>query len=219
MFPNLSKTEELRHSLKLYFIMGSQNCEKDPSDVLREAIAGGITMFQFREKGPDAKQGEERVEFARELQKICKEHNIPFIVNDDVQLAVQIDADGVHIGQDDENAHIAREKLKGKILGVSAHNLEEVKEAIKNGADYVGMGPVYPTKTKKDALAVQGTDIIKEVRNSRIDIPIVGIGGITAHTAGNVIESGADGVSIISAISQADSPLDEAKQLRKAIFG
>ena len=105
---------------------------------------------------------------AEELQFICKEANIPFIVNDDIELALSINADGVHIGQDDEPAQHVREKLKNKILGISVHNIQEARQEIKNGADYFGVGPIYPTKTKEDANKVQGLTIITELRASGI---------------------------------------------------
>lgn len=212
-------TKSVRDLLKVYFIMGSTNCKADPLYVLKEAIYGGATLFQFREKGEGAYIGEEKMKFAKELQSICKLHGIPFIVNDDVELAIALDADGVHIGQDDESAQLVRQKIGDKILGVSTHNIEEVERAIVEGADYVGIGPVFPTSTKKDARAVQGTTLIQEVREKGIQIPIVGIGGITPENAASVINSGADGVSVITAISLAESPRISANKLKQAVLG
>jgi thiamine-phosphate pyrophosphorylase len=203
--------------LKVYFIMGSTNCKSNPAHVLEEAIHGGITLFQFREKGEGALTGNEKIKFAKQLQSICKLHNIPFIINDDVELAIALDADGVHIGQEDESARLVREKIGNKILGVSTHNLKEVENAIEEGADYIGIGPVFPTSTKKDAGEVQGTTLIKEVRARGIEIPIVGIGGITPQNAGTVIKSGADGVSVITAISMAESPLESTSRIKHAV--
>lgn len=211
------KPKELRELLRVYLIIGSQNCLQDPEEVLRAAIRGGVTLFQFREKGKGCFKGEEKLHLARILQKVCRENHIPFIVNDDIDLAIEIDADGVHIGQDDEPADKVRKKIGNKILGVSAHNLEEAKTAIAEGADYLGLGPIYPTSTKEDAKAVQGLRFIKELRNSDIDIPIVGIGGITAENAAPVISAGADGVSVITAISHAQSPEESARKLYEAV--
>ncbi|WP_025688213.1 thiamine phosphate synthase, partial [Paenibacillus zanthoxyli] len=172
-----------------------------------EAIAGGVTIFQFREKGPGALTGEAKFNLARELQGICRAHGVPFIVNDDIDLAIQLDADGVHVGQDDEPARVLREKLGSrKIIGVSAHTPEEVRQAIDDGADYLGIGPVYPTSSKDDARPVQGTILIQNLRKAGITIPLVGIGGITADNAARVFAAGADGVSVISAIAGADHP-------------
>jgi thiamine-phosphate pyrophosphorylase len=211
-------SEVMRERLKVYFIMGSANCKKQPLEVLTEAIDGGITLFQFREKGSGALVGEQKYEFAKQLQNICQKRGIPFIVNDDVELALALDADGVHIGQDDENARVVREKIGDKILGVSAHNLKEAQEAIAAGADYIGVGPIYPTTSKEDAKKAQGPAIIRLLRDQGVDIPLVAIGGITAENAGEVMSAGADGVSVISAIASAASPFLAAKQLVQAVF-
>ncbi|WP_423802159.1 thiamine phosphate synthase [Neobacillus sp. SAB-20_R2A] len=208
----------LREALKVYFIMGTANCRKDPVEVLKEAIAGGITFFQFREKGEGALIGEEKYALAKKLQSLCKEHRIPFIVNDDLELAIALDADGVHIGQEDEPAVTVRNQIgDNKILGVSVHTPEEAEEALSAGADYFGIGPVYPTKTKADAKPSRGTALIEELRSQGIAVPIVGIGGITSENAATVVEAGADGVSVITAISLADSPHLAAKALRKSV--
>lgn len=210
--------ENMRELLKVYFIMGSNNCLKDPLEVVEEALQGGATMFQFREKGNGALTGEQKKDFAKKVQSICKKHGVPFIVNDDVNLAIELDADGVHIGQEDESADSVRKKIGNKILGVSAHNLEEVQAAIHAGADYVGIGPIFPTETKKDAREVQGTALLRLLRKKRIDIPAVGIGGINAKNAAQVVEAGADGVSVISAISMAASPLESTMLIKDAVF-
>lgn len=209
--------KQLQEQLRVYFIMGSNNCEKNPFNVLTEAMEGGITFFQFREKGNGALSGAEKLAFAKEVQAICRKYNIPFIVNDDVELALSLDADGVHIGQEDERADIVRRKIGDKILGVSAHNLEEAKRAIEQGADYLGVGPIFSTKTKTDAKEAQGVEVLRHLRAHGITIPIVGIGGITVDNAKEVIRAGADGVSVISAISLANSPKESAKQLAKAV--
>ncbi|TDL83043.1 thiamine phosphate synthase [Peribacillus frigoritolerans] len=212
--------EEMRSKLQLYFIMGSTNCKQDPEKVLLDAIDGGITMFQFREKGEGALTGTEKINLAQKLQHLCKEHAIPFIVNDDIELALALNADGVHIGQDDEDASTVRKKLgEGKIVGVSAHALMEVKKAIADGADYIGAGPIYPTRTKADAEPVKGTSLIEEVRKTGIRIPIVGIGGINEGNASAVIDAGADGVSVITAISLAADVFERSSALKKAVAG
>ncbi|WP_277926552.1 MULTISPECIES: thiamine phosphate synthase [unclassified Bacillus cereus group] len=206
-----TETEKMSQLLQVYFIMGSNNCHKDPLQVMKEALDGGITLFQFREKGEGALTGEKRIQLAKQLQVLCKEYRVPFIVNDDVDLALKLDADGVHVGQDDEGIEIVREKMGDKIVGVSAHTIEEAHFAIANGADYLGVGPIFPTSTKKDTKAVQGLNGLRYFREKGINIPIVGIGGITTENASSVIEAGADGVSVISAISLASSAFDSAK--------
>ncbi|WP_163114688.1 thiamine phosphate synthase [Bacillus safensis] len=209
--------QQIKQQLSVYFIMGTANTTRQPLDVVKEAIQGGITMFQFREKGEKALQGDEKKQLARQIQALCQEANVPFIVNDDVQLAIDLDADGVHVGQEDTNAKDVRERIGNKILGVSTHNLDEVKQAMKDGADYVGMGPVYPTETKKDTRSVQGVSLITEVRRHSLQIPIVGIGGITYDNAAPVIQAGADGISIISAISQSADPKKAAEELKSLV--
>ncbi|ARC30065.2 thiamine phosphate synthase [Bacillus toyonensis] len=207
------ETKKMSNLLQVYFIMGSNNCMKDPLAILKEALDGGVTLFQFREKGEGTLTGEDRVRFAKKLQALCKEYGVPFIVNDDVELAVELDADGVHVGQDDEGITSVREKMGDKIIGVSTHTIEEAKWAIENGADYLGVGPIFPTSTKKDTKAVQGTKGLAHFREQGITVPIVGIGGITIENTAAVIEAGADGVSVISAISLADSAYESTKRL------
>ncbi|HDX9578151.1 TPA: thiamine phosphate synthase [Bacillus pseudomycoides] len=203
--------------LQVYFIMGSNNCRKDPLQVMKSALDGGVTLFQYREKGDGALMGEKRYAFAKQLRSLCKEYNVPFIVNDDVELALALNADGVHVGQDDENIQIVREKMGDKIIGVSAHTIEEARFSIENGADYLGVGPIFQTSTKKDAKAVQGTAGLRFFRESGIEIPIVGIGGITVDNATSVVEAGADGVAVISAISLAEFPYNSAKRLAEQV--
>ncbi|WP_409288440.1 thiamine phosphate synthase [Peribacillus sp. SCS-37] len=209
---------EIKEMLRLYFIMGSQNCVTDPVTTLLEAISGGITLFQYREKGLGALLDQEKKDMARKLQKICRESCIPFIVNDDINLALELDADGVHIGQKDESASSVRKRIGSKILGVSVHTLEEAQSALDHGADYLGIGPVFPTHTKLDAEPVQGTSLLKSLHVAGITIPIVGIGGITCHNARQVICEGADGIAVISAISLAVSPENAAMGLKTAVL-
>ncbi|WP_342499822.1 thiamine phosphate synthase [Bacillus sp. FSL M7-0791] len=212
-----AEQQQIKQQLSVYFIMGTANTTRQPLDVVKEAIQGGITMFQFREKGEKALQSDEKKQLARQIQALCQEAKVPFIVNDDVQLAIDLDADGVHVGQEDTNAKDVRERIGNKILGVSTHNLDEVKQAMKDGADYVGMGPVYPTETKKDTRSVQGVSLITEVRRHGLQIPIVGIGGITYDNAAPVIQAGADGISIISVISQSADPKKAAEELKSLV--
>lgn len=212
------KTSAIKDALKLYFIMGSPNCHRDPVNILEEAIHGGISLFQFREKGQGALSGAEKKKLATALQQVCKEANIPFIVNDDIDLAVEIDADGVHIGQEDEAASSVRKRIGAdKWVGVSAHTIEEAERAIKDGADYLGLGPIYPTSSKDDAESVKGTAIIRQFREHGFSIPLVGIGGITSTNAAAVMEAGADGVSVISAISGSEDVEGAAIRLNQAV--
>ncbi|MBD7907580.1 thiamine phosphate synthase [Sporosarcina gallistercoris] len=205
--------------LRVYFIMGSFNAPNgDPLHVLEQALKGGITCFQLREKGPDALTGDEKTAFAKSCQRLCKAYGVPFIVNDDVELAVLIDADGVHVGQDDLSASVVRRNIgEQKLLGVSVHSVFEATSALAAGADYIGMGPVYETVSKSDAKPVAGTARISEVAAIFPELPIVGIGGITASNLDIVMNSGATGVSIISAISGAENPEAAARSLLDAV--
>lgn len=208
--------EQMKSLLKVYFIAGSTNCLKEPGSVIEEAARGGITLFQYREKGAGCLEGKAKHELGKRLQRICKEDGIPFIVNDDIDLALELDADGVHIGQEDENASEVRNKIGDKILGVSVHNLKEAEQARGAGADYFGVGPIFPTTTKMDTRDVQGTALVEELKG--FGIPIVGIGGINADNAAIVMEAGADGVSVITAISHSDNVQSAAAKLREKIF-
>jgi len=212
--------DKVRAALRVYFIAGSQDCRQDPVEVLKEALTGGITMFQFREKGKTARTGEQKLQLAKELQALCQSHGVPFIVNDDLELAIALDADGVHVGQEDEPASVVRERIgPHKILGVSAHTVQEARLAIADGADYIGVGPIFPTQSKADAKEVKGPEGITEFRREGIQLPIVGIGGITLENAHLVMKAGADGVSVISAITHANSIEESAKRFSHITSG
>jgi thiamine-phosphate pyrophosphorylase len=208
---------KLKEALSLYFIMGSVNCSGDPKSVLLEAISEGVTMFQLREKGEKCLQGEEAVKLAKELQAICRNHEVPFIINDNIELALLIDADGVHIGQEDEYPREVRERIGNKILGISAHTPEEARNAIEAGADYLGVGPMFQTTTKTNTRPVRGPAVIKQIRKEGIHHPLVGIGGITHKNAELVLEAGADGIAVISEISKSPSPKSAAARLNSIV--
>lgn len=190
----------------IYFIMGSKNSgARNSFDVLEAALDGGITHFQLREKGDGALTGSALLEFALQCQQLCRNYGVPIIINDLVDLACQIGADGVHIGQDDLAAWQARKIIgKEKILGVSVHSLQEAKKALRDGADYVGMGPVYGTSSKPDAKKPAGVKEILTVKNEFPELPVVGIGGITPGNAGPVWAAGVSGIAVISAITEAE---------------
>ena len=138
--------------LKLYFICGTTTCQgKDLYSVVEEALKGGITLFQFREKGKGALEGKEKLELAIKLQNLCKKYNVPFIVNDDIELALEIAADGVHVGQDDLGVDEIRKLMPDKIIGLSIGNEEELKQSKVEYVDYVGVGHVFVTQSKDDA--------------------------------------------------------------------
>ena len=167
------------------------------------SIKGGATMIQYREKALDEKLSDEELDFykkeAKSVQSVCKKYGVPFIVNDDVEFAKELEADGIHVGQYDMALQDVRKLLApDKIIGVSAQTVEQAVEAEKNGADYLGVGAVFPTGSKDDAvdvsLEVLG-QICKEVK-----IPVVAIGGITEENVHELSESGICGIAVISAI-------------------
>ncbi|SNZ16919.1 thiamine-phosphate diphosphorylase [Terribacillus aidingensis] len=206
----------MKDKLALYFIMGSQNCpRKDPEEILEQALDAGITMFQFREKGEAALIGHEKRQLAERLQDRCQAYSVPFIVNDDVDLAITIGADGVHIGQGDESMQQVKKRCPAHfIIGVSATNAAEANKAIQDGANYVGVGPIAATRTKIDAKCPIGLSGLREIREQLGDFPIVAIGGINHKNAKAVREAGADGISFISVLTKA-TDIQEAVNMLK----
>ena len=207
-----------REQLKLYFIMGSQDMGGDLQaalNVLEQALKDGITLFQWREKGAGSLAGQaaEYEQFARDCLALCRQYGVPFLVNDDVVLALKLDAEGVHIGQDDGDVAATRARIAHKILGVSAHSVEEVHSAEAAGADYVGLGPIYATVSKADANTPTGLVWLEEARAAFPSLPIVAIGGINLARAPAVFAAGADGIAVISAICRQPSFVAEFQQL------
>ncbi|MER2111642.1 MAG: thiamine phosphate synthase [Solibacillus isronensis] len=190
--------------LNKYFVMGTINCKRDPLLVLEEALQAGITMFQLREKGKNALKGDKYIQFARQCQKLCQIYKVPFIINDDVELALILDADGIHVGQEDTEVEKFRSFAKNKIVGVSVHTMEQLELAMANGADYAGIGPIYQTTSKDDARAPVGLMLLEEVKSRYPQFPIVAIGGISTENSFSVRQTGANGVAVISAISQSN---------------
>lgn len=190
-----------RNDLNVYFIMGTANSAQ-PLVILEKALQAGITCFQFREKGEGCLTGEDYEAFARSCQKLCRKYGVPFIVNDDVALALKLDADGIHVGQEDAAITEFRAYAKDKIIGVSVHNEQEMALAVQSGADYVGIGPIYQTKSKSDARPPAGLHFLRKARSQYPGFPIVGIGGINEKNAAEVRSAGADGVSVISVICE-----------------
>ncbi|WP_193769069.1 thiamine phosphate synthase [Metasolibacillus meyeri] len=194
-----------RETLAVYFIMGTVNCPREPLAILEEALQAGITIFQLREKGDGALTGEALLDFAKRCQALCRTYHVPFIVNDNIELALALDADGVHVGQEDTELAKIRQQLAGKIIGVSVHNHEEMHAAVTGGADYVGIGPIFATISKADANKPAGVEFLVEARASYPQFPIVAIGGITPECTEQVLAAGADGIAVISAICQSEN--------------
>ncbi len=181
---------------------------------VENALKGGATFIQLREKNLD---DESFFKEAVEIKDLCKRYNVPFVINDNVDIALKIDADGVHVGQDDMAASDIR-KLLGpdKIIGVSAHNVQEAIKAQEDGADYLGVGAVFSTSSKDD-VSVLSHEILRDICNA-VDIPVIAIGGITKD---NVIElkgSGIDGIAVISAIFAKDDITAATQDLKEKIL-
>lgn len=188
-------------------LMSSKTIEES----VKEAIKGGCTIVQLREKDISSK---EFYDIAKSLRKITKKHKIPFIINDRVDIALAVNADGVHVGQSDLSLKNVRKLIgKNKIIGVSCGNLEEAKKAYKDGADYLGVGAVFPTNTKKDAKDV-GIDGLKEIINN-IPLPIVAIGGINKDNIENLRGINLAGVALVSAIIAQEDVKNSAKEIKK----
>lgn len=187
--------------------------EKTLMQQVLEALEGGITFLQLREKNLCE---EEFMEEAKKMKKLAAKYKVPFVINDNIKVALAVDADGVHIGQDDMSVEEAR-KLLGddKIIGVSAHNVEEALKAEEGGADYLGVGAVCATSTKKDANVVQ-KDEIRRIKES-VKIPIVAIGGIKKENIMTLKGTNVDGVAVVSAIFGAKDIKEDTKELKEIV--
>ena len=177
---------------------------------VEQALKGGVTLVQLREKGLGAEQF---LQEARQIQQLCRRFGVPLIINDSIEVALAVDADGVHLGQDDTNAAQARQLLgKDKIIGVSAHNVQEALQAVQDGADYLGSGAVFGsgTKTNVSTLPMQ---TLREIC-SAVPIPVVAIGGITEQNLQHLSGSGISGAAVVSAIFAQENIEEAAIRLR-----
>lgn len=192
----------LKEDLLLYAVTDRHYLhDKTLEEAVKEAIDGGITFVQLREKNMDHEDFKEE---ALRIQSLCHQYQIPFVIDDDVDLAVEICADGVHVGQSDLEALEARKKIgSDKILGVSAGTVEEAIKAEKAGADYLGVGAVFPTGSKDDATPVSH-DTLKAICNA-VSIPVIAIGGITRNNVRELEGTGIVGIAVISAIFAKDN--------------
>lgn len=183
--------------------------KKTLMEQVEEALEGGITFLQLREKNLSQ---EEFIKEAKEMKELSAKYKVPFVINDNIDVALAVDADGVHIGQDDMSVEEARKLLgEDKIIGVSAHNVNEAMKAQKGGADYLGVGAVCATSTKKDANVVSKEEI-KKIKEA-VDIPIVAIGGIKKDNIHTLKGTGVDGVAVVSAIFAAEDIKETSKEL------
>ncbi|GAA7395701.1 thiamine phosphate synthase [Helicobacter pylori] len=216
--------------LKLMFVAGSQDfyhikgTKNDRINALlvalESALQSKITAFQFRQKGDSALQDPVEIkQLALECQKLCQKYGTPFIVNDEAKLALELKADGVHVGQED----MAIEEVitlckKRQFIGLSVNTLEQALKACHlDGVAYLGVGPIFPTPSKKDIKQVVGVELLKKIRDSGVKKPLIAIGGINTDNASKLRECGISGIAVISAIAQAkDKALAVGKLLNHA---
>lgn len=201
--------------LSLYVLTDAKLARgRSHEDVVAAALRGGATVIQYREKNATTRQ---LIEQATRLRALCRAYHVPFIVNDRVDIALAVEADGVHVGPDDMPVALARQLMgRDKIVGASAGTVEEARAAIADGADYLGVGAIFATATKADAgepIGLAGLQQIVRVST----VPVVGIGGINASNAASVIHAGANGVAVISAVVSADD-VERATRELKAII-
>ena len=180
---------------------------------VEEALKGGVTFLQLREKDLNT---ENFLQEAEEMKKLCAAYRVPFVINDNVEIARTVGADGVHVGQDDMPAWKVREILgEDKIIGVSAQTVEQAIKAEKDGADYLGVGAVFPTSSKADAVEVEHATL-RDIC-AAVQIPVVAIGGISAENVSQLAGTGIDGIAVISAIFAQDFPKLAAEELKKKV--
>jgi len=189
--------------------------DRDWLKAIEEAIKGGVTVVQYRSKS-GTKTTREMYEELLQLRELTKKYGVPLIVNDRVDLALAVDADGVHIGQDDLPAEVVRKLLgEEKIIGISTHSLEEVEKANDLPVDYIAFGSIYRTPTKEKPIVV-GIEKLKEAKKVAKK-PLVAIGGIMPYNVDEVIKAGADGVAVISAILGFQNTFKAAESMKRAI--
>lgn len=195
--------------LRFYYITDENAGSFTPFEQVKTAIKGGASIIQYRNKFFSSEHMEELVL----IREFCKNKDVPFLINDNIDLAAKIMADGVHLGQDDASPETARKILgKDAIIGATVSNLEELARTNLSCCDYMGTGPVFPTSTKKNAKPVKGPAGFKQVAD-KAPVPVVAIGGITAENALLCFEHGASGIAVISFISRAENPADNAYRL------
>lgn len=203
-----------RNDLVLYAVTDRSWLEEETLySQVEKALKGGATFIQLREKKLDEGSF---LEEAKEIQKLCRQYQVPCVINDNVDIAARIDADGVHVGQSDMEAGDVRKKLgPDKIIGVSAQTVEQALRAQEHGADYLGVGAVFPTGSKEDATEVS-RETLKAICDA-VDIPVIAIGGINSGNVSELRGTGICGVAVISAIFAKKDICAAAAELKKRV--
>jgi len=186
---------------------------RDPVELVSAQISGGADVIQLREKDMSRRA---KLELGLKLRELTRREDVLFIVNDDIDLALILDADGVHLGQEDIPIQFARPLMKGKIIGISTHSLEQVKKAVNQGADYVGIGPVFDTTTKSDREPLIGLDLLSKMKDA-CPIPYVAIGGIGKDRIKSLVEAGCRRAAVISDIMLAPDIEKRCRELKRGL--
>lgn len=207
-------SQEIRESMLLYAVTDSAWLEgRTLSECVQQALEGGATFMQLREKDVDTAR---MIELSNTLLPLCRNAGVPFVINDDVEAALVVGADGVHVGQDDMACAKARQLLgPDAIVGVSAQTVAQALEAQAAGASYLGVGAVIPTPTKPDAVDVTREELMAIV--DAVDIPVVAIGGLNASTVDAMAGTGIDGVAVVSAIFAAQDIVASTRSLKDQV--
>jgi len=210
LLSKLQRQDKIKNLSGLYVIIDAQALQgRSYIDVAEQVIRGGASTIQLRDKIHSKK---EILPVARQLQDLCAEHGVLFIINDSLDIALAIDADGLHLGQEDLPVAVARKLLPiDKVLGVSTKTVEQAVSAVAAGADYVAVGSIYRTSSK-EVVKVVGLEMLREV-SKVVSVPLVAIGGISPDNAAEVMAAGADAVAVISAVIQAVSPEEAAHDI------
>lgn len=195
---------------RVCFITDSTYCILPAGDMVSRVLEAGIHCIQYREKG---KPRRELYETALHLRKITRSHHATLIINDHADIALAVDADGVHLGQDDLPLDAARRIMGNRLIGISTHTLMQAHEAARGGADYIGFGPVFRTSTK-DAGPPVGVDNLRLIKQN-VPIPVVAIGGIGLANLDSVLETGADAVAVATAICRGDMEENTKNLIRR----
>lgn len=199
----------IRESMLLYVVTDrSWSGKMSLYQQVEAALQNGVSCVQLREK---ALPRDAFLREARKFSALCRRYQVPFIINDDVELAIECGADGVHVGQEDMDAAMVRKRVGDMILGVSVHTVDEAVRAVQAGADYLGLGAVFATTTKQDA-EVMPRETLSAIC-AAVEIPTVAIGGITAGNVGELAGCGVDGIAVVSAIFAAVEPGAAAAEL------
>lgn len=200
--------------MRLYVVTGERGTPEETLAIVEKALAGGADAIQLRKKSMPK---DAQVRLGLRIRELTRAREALFIVNDHPDLAIATDADGVHLGQEDFPPAMIRSLhgFAGRLLGRSTHSLEQAEQAVADGVDYLGVGPVFPTPTKAGRAAV-GTDLVRRVAEN-VDLPFVAIGGVDLETARHVVEAGARAIAVVRAVYDAADPAAAARALRRLV--